>query len=393
MEHVGVPIDVPTFERLRDRWDEIKLRIVTGEDRLGLFDGVSFREETFDVWLRARGYVWPRFPSGRLRLDDDVFKQMVSRYPELGSVRKVRQLLSETRLFRALAVGSDGRNRTLLGPFATSTGRNAPSNSKFIFGPSGWARGLIRPEPGTALAYVDFTSQEFGIGAYLSGDRAMIAAYESDQDVYITFGVRAGLIPSDALAMDAETAKARFGAERKLLKAATLGSQYGLGADGLAQRIGTSRTEASGLLDAVRQASPSYWAWIDGAVRYANWTGTLHTCLGWQTILRPETKPTSLLNWPIQAHGAEILRLACSMLTERGVRVCCPVHDAVLIEADADRIGDAVAETQAVLADASGIVLGGPVLRSDSKAVHFPDRLLDDDSRAFWGRLMGYLGE
>jgi hypothetical protein len=384
MEHRGVPIDVETFARLRDRWEPIKLEIARADDRFGLFDGASFKEERFNRYLSERGRWWPRFPSGRPILDDGTFKEMVSHYPELAPVRKIRQTLAETRLFRNLAVGRDGRNRALLSPFATSTGRNAPGNGRFIFGPSAWVRGLIRPRPGWALSYCDFTSQEFAIAGYLSGDRNMIDAYESGRDVYLAFGARAGFVPDDAT-------KASHGAERKRLKAALLGSQYGLGADGLAQQIGCSRTEARELLEACRRASPAYWRWSDGAVRTAMATGRLHTCFGWGTIIHPRTKATSLLNWPIQAHAAEMLRLACSMLTERGIRVCAPVHDAVLVEAPADRIDEITAETRAVLAEASGIVLGGPRLRSDAQTVRFPERLLDDDSRAFWGRLMGYL--
>jgi hypothetical protein len=386
MEHRGIPIDVETFEHLRDRWDTIKLEIVRAEDRLGLFDGASFGESRFDALLAHRGLWWPRFPSGRPILDDDTFKAMVGFHPELAPVRKIRQTLAETRLFRNLSVGRDGRNRTLLSPFGTSTGRNAPGNGRFIFGPSAWVRGLIQPGPGMALAYVDFTSQEFAIAGYLAGDRNMIDAYESGRDVYLAFGARAGVVPVDAT-------KATHGPERKLLKAAVLGSQYGLGADGLARQIGRSRTEARELLEACRRASPDYWRWSEGAVRLAMATGRLHTCLGWATIVHPRTRPTSLLNWPIQSHAAEMLRLACCLLTERGVRVCAPVHDAVLIEAQAAEIDGATAETQAVLAEASGIVLGGPTLRSDAQIVRFPDRLLDDDSGAFWGRLMGYLDE
>ena len=36
---------------------------------------------------------------------------------------------------------------------------------------------------------------------------------------------------------------------------------------------------------------------------------------------------------PAQAHGAEMLRLACCLVTERGIQLCCPIHDAVLVEA------------------------------------------------------------
>ena len=38
------------------------------------------------------------------------------------------------------------------------TGRNQPSNAKFILGPARWMRGLIRPPEGHGIAYVDFSS-------------------------------------------------------------------------------------------------------------------------------------------------------------------------------------------------------------------------------------------
>ena len=39
----------------------------------------------------------------------------------------------------------------------------------------------------------------------------------------------------------------------------------------------------------------------------------------------------SLLNWPIQAHGSEILRYALIELNKNHFEVNCPVHDAFLI--------------------------------------------------------------
>ena len=64
----------------------------------------------------------------------------------------------------------DGRNRVILSAFKAKTGRNQPSSSKFIFGPATWARFLIKPQPGQALAYIDWRAQEIGIAAALSGD-------------------------------------------------------------------------------------------------------------------------------------------------------------------------------------------------------------------------------
>ena len=68
-----------------------------------------------------------------------------------------------------LAIGPDGRNRCLISVFQSVPGRNQPSNSKFIFGPARWMRGLIKPPPGYAVAYVDWKSQEIAIAAALSG--------------------------------------------------------------------------------------------------------------------------------------------------------------------------------------------------------------------------------
>ena len=46
----------------------------------------------------------------------------------------------------------------------------------------------------------------------------------------------------------------------------------------------------------------------------------------------------------MQSAGAEMLRLACNLIVEQGVTLCAPVHDAVLVEADADSIDEAVAD-------------------------------------------------
>src|SRR4029077_15382826 len=89
----------------------------------------------------------------------------------------------------------DGRNRCMLSAFGTKTGRNAPSNSNFVFGLNAGFRSLIKPEPDSVLVYLDFGGQEFAIAAYLSGDKNMIAAYETG-DPYSEWARRAGAMPT-----------------------------------------------------------------------------------------------------------------------------------------------------------------------------------------------------
>jgi hypothetical protein len=368
---------------LRFDWESIQDRLIQSVDsRFGVFDGRTFKAERWAGWLARSGIPWPRLESGELALDDDTFREMARAFPDVALMRELRVSLSQLRL-RELAVGSDGRNRALLSPYRAKTGRNAPSNSKFIFGPSTWLRGLIKPEPGMAIAYIDWSQQEFGIAASLSGDGAMMDAYRSG-DPYLAFGQQAGRIPADGT-------KQTHGPERDLFKACVLGVQYGMGPEALARRIGKPTAYGRDLLRLHRETYPKFWRWSDGAESHAMLLGRLHSVFGWTLRVGAEANPRSLRNFPCQANGAEMLRLACSLATERGLPIIAPVHDAVMAEGPADSIGEIVAETQAAMAEASAVVLDGFRLRSDAKIVRWPDRYMDERGRGFWDRVMEYV--
>jgi hypothetical protein len=170
MEHNGVPIDTGMLALLRDGWLHIQDQLIAAIDaQYGVYDGRTFKADRFADWLAANNIPWPRLESGRLDLEDDTFRQMARSHPAVAPLRELRSALSELRL-NDLAVGKDGRNRTILSAFRARTSRNQPSNSKFIFGPAVWLRSLIKPPPGWGVAYIDWSQQEFGIAAALSGE-------------------------------------------------------------------------------------------------------------------------------------------------------------------------------------------------------------------------------
>src|SRR5262249_32983284 len=173
MEHAGTPIDMPMLEVFRQRWTDIQDQLIAEIDaNYGVFEGRTFKTDRFAAWLVQHKIPWPLLESGHLDLTDDAFRHQARAYPAVSPLRELRSSLSDLPL-NDLAVGSDGGTRTILSTFRSSTGRNQPSNSKYIFGPSVWLRGLIKPPPGYGLAYVDWSQQEFGIAAALSGDVAM----------------------------------------------------------------------------------------------------------------------------------------------------------------------------------------------------------------------------
>jgi hypothetical protein len=386
IEWAGIPIDTGALDTLRTSWTAIQERLIDRIDAgRGIYVGRTFKAERFAAWLIEQGVPWPRLASGALDLSDDCFHEMGRAYPDrVSPIRELRHGLSQLRL-EELAVGADGRNRGLLSAFASKTGRNQPSNSRFIFGPSTWLRGLIRPGPGRAVAYVDWEQQEFGIAAALSGDKAMMAAYRS-ADPYLTFAQQAGAVPRDGTK---ETHKA----ERERFKVLCLAVQYGMGADSLARRLDEAPARGRELLDLHRRTYPRYWHWSDAVEMTAMLAGQLQAAFGWTVHVGPNANPRSLRNFPLQSNGGEMMRLACILATERGIQVCAPVHDALLIEAPAEGIAEAVAATQAAMEEASELVLPGFPLRTDAKVVTYPGRYSDPRGERFWQTVWELIGE
>jgi DNA polymerase I len=380
MEHNGTPIDTETLALLRQYWTDIQDELIAKIDAdYGVFDGRTFKADRWERYLVGHGIPWPRLDSGRLDLSDDAFRQMAKAYPQVSPMRELRSALSELRL-NDLAVGQDGRNRTILSAFRSRTGRNQPSNTKYIFGPSVWLRSLIKPPPGFGVAYIDWSQQEFGIAAALSGDRAMQAAYESG-DPYLAFAKQANAVPEDAT-------KETHGPTRELFKQCVLAVQYGMEAESLATRIGQPPVVARDLLRAHRETYRNFWRWSDAAIDHAVLTGSLHTVFGWRVHVVDSPNPRSLRNFPMQANGAEMLRLACCFATERGIEICAPVHDAVLICAPLDRLEEDIAGMRAAMCEASRIVLDGFELRTDATRICYPDRFHDPRGTAMWNRVI-----
>jgi hypothetical protein len=388
MEWNGIPIDVATLTRLRKGWDDIKLDLIADIDKqYGVFEDTSFVTSRFVAYLERVGIPWPRLPSGALMLDDDTFRERAKSYPVVAPLRELRHALSKMRL-NSLAVGQDGRNRAGLMPFGSKTGRNQPSNSRFVFGASRWLRSLIQPTPGRAVAYVDWRSQEIAIAAALSGDDALWEAYTSG-DPYMAFAKQVGLVPPEAT-------KATHKGERQRAKTIVLGVGYGMSAESMALQAGLHLDEARDLLLRHKLNYRHFWAWATHNQNTGLLGLTLQTTYGWtwQAGFGTTVNPRSLLNWPMQANGAEMMRLACCELTEQGIMVCCPVHDALLVEGEAAEIDNVIDATRAAMEHASELVLGaGRIVKTDVDVVRYPERYADEAGVQMWDRVMARLNE
>ena len=424
MEHNGVPTDMEIFPQLSDKktWRFVRDAMVPIVDaKYGVYvrnaaGDWTFNMEKFEAYLEHEGLLtsWPRLESGKLNMKSKTFEDMSKGSSQLEDLRQLRHTRNKMRKVK-LAVGHDGRNRTVLWPFQSKTSRTQPKAAKWIFSPAVWLRSLIKPEPGMAVAYIDYSSMEFLIAAALSDGHcgptnAMLDMYRSG-DPYLAFAKSVGAIPNvvtKKMLTDPEQYTETQLTSRKLehyadvreqYKVMMLSSQYGTGAEKLAGRLGISVLEAHEMLNQHREQFSQYWLWSDDWVQHVLQTGVMHTPIGWTCRTGiTEFNDLSIRNWPIQSTGADILRIACILAVRHGIKLLAPVHDAVLIEAPIDRIEADVALMQEIMRRASRIVLnrdanGTIELRTDYKIVRYPERYRDKRGIKIWDEVMDLLAQ
>jgi hypothetical protein len=390
MEHRGVPIDMGVFQQLRDPqvWSRARDAMVPIIDvKYGVYVQTkngewSFNEKKFEKLTKRLGIGWPRTEKGNLDLRRKTFENMSKGWPELEELRQLRHARDKMRKVK-LAVGADGRNRTVLWPFKSKTSRTQPKAAEWIFSPAVWLRSLIKPEPGRAVAYIDYSAMEFLIAAALSQDQIMLELYASG-DPHLGFAKRVGAVPADAT-------KQSHGPVRELYKNMVLAVQYGMSSETLAARVGVSSFEAHELLDQHKTLFAHYWRWSDDWVVTALNTGMMCTVFDWTCATGiTEFNERSIRNWPIQSSGAEVFRVACIMADRRKVGLVAPVHDAVLIESSIERIDADVALMRDIMRRAARVVLGVE-MRTDSKIVRYPERYTDARGTNMWTKVLELL--
>jgi DNA polymerase-1 len=392
MEHRGVPIDMEIFPQLADphAWRYVRDAMVPVIDaHYGVYvkgpDGDwHFSLEYFDKYLEREKITWPLTEKGKLSTKRKTFEDMTKGHPQLEGLRQLRHARDKMRKIK-LAVGADGRNRTVLWPFKAKTSRTQPKASQWIFSPAVWLRSLIKPAPGMAVAYVDWSSMEFLIAASLSNDPVMLEFYRSDP--YLSFAKRVGAAPSSATKHTHEPLRDRY-------KTGLLAIQYGIQAETLGARLGVSTFDAHEMVNQHHELFAVYWRWSDDWLAHALDAGVMWTPLGWTCRTGiTEFNARSIRNFPIQGSGADILRIACVWATRHGLRLLAPVHDAVLIEAPIDQIEADVALMQELMRRASRVVLGAHELRTDAKIIRHPERYTDRRGDAVWANVLALLAE
>ena len=240
-------------------------------------------------------------------------------------------------------VASDGRIHSTFSQVAAATGRLASSDPNLQNIPARSAdgmriRGAFVPGVGfESLMSADYSQIEMRLMAHLSGDEALIEAFNSGEDLHRTmasmvFGTPVAEVSSD---------------ERSRIKATSYGLAYGLSSYGLAAQLGIPVPEAAALRDRYFERFGKVRDYLEGLVAQARADGYTQTMFGRRRYLpdlrssnrqRREMAERAALNAPIQGSAADIVKIAmmnvADALSEAGLasRLLVQIHDELLLE-------------------------------------------------------------
>jgi DNA polymerase-1 len=326
----GMPIDMRLWNLVQENKKAVIGELLRqfdpshgDEDQIYSPDG-EWSYARFERWLRNAGVTaWPRLDSGQLDLGGDAFRMMY----HMPGIEGLHALRDSLRVIQGakLPIGRDGRNRPSLFPFGTATGRNA--HAKSLYNAHAGLRSFMVFPPDRIGVYLDWRTQEIAIAAALSGDLALQAAYRTG-DVYYALARISGLT-SDP---DPQHWKKRNPDVRHRMKGLQLGINYGMGVPSLARGLDRHAVVASDLIERHRRTYPRFWHWRAEQEQIAMVGRCIESVFGWPLRITASPNKRTLYNFPMQANGAEMLRLAACRLCKIGIVPCMLVHDGILLE-------------------------------------------------------------
>ena len=240
-------------------------------------------------------------------------------------------------------IASDGRIHTTFSQVAAATGRLASSDPNLQNIPARSADGMrirgafVAGEGFESLMSADYSQIEMRLMAHLSGDEALIEAFNSGEDLHRTMASMVFGTPVADVT----------GEERSRIKATSYGLAYGLSSYGLAAQLGIPVPEAAALRERYFERFGKVRDYLEGLVTQARADGYTQTMFGRRRYLpdlrstnrqRREMAERAALNAPIQGSAADIVKIAmldvASALSEAGLasRLLVQIHDELLLE-------------------------------------------------------------
>jgi DNA polymerase I len=365
MERTGIALDRAVLAEMSARAGEDIARLeealyVLADERINLNSGPQVARVLFEKLKLKTG----RRTKTGFSTDSAVLEELAAShaFPKLLLEYRTLSKLRSTYLDALPAVADlappgerpDGRVHTTFHQAVAATGRLSSSDPNLqnipFRTPQGRAirRAFVAP-PGRLLVGADYSQIELRVMAHLSGDTALIEAFQAGEDVHASTARRIFNVTTGELDP----------ALRARAKVVNFGVMYGMGARSLAQQMGIGLAEAEDFIGHYFGVYAGVRAFLDATVEEARGRGWVQTLKGRRRYLPGLASPNggerslaerAAINTPIQGTAADLMKLAMIAVDRAlkrqvpSARLLLQVHDELLLEAPA-----ADAETVAAL--------------------------------------------
>ncbi len=280
--------------------------------------------------------------------DEEYLQTLAGKHPVIGLIldyRGIKKLLSTyIEALPQLVNKRTGRIHTSFNQAVTATGRLSSANPNLQNIPVREELGrqirkaFIPSDEEHLLLSADYSQVELRLMAHLSGDKALIEAFEHGADIHAATAARLFGIPLAEVTPE----------QRRKAKTANFGIIYGISAFGLRQRINNiSLDEARAIIDGYFKSYPGVKEYMERVIADARDKGYVETIFGRRRYLTDirsananarSLAERNAINAPIQGSAADIIKIAMNSVhrrfTERGLRskIILQVHDELVVD-------------------------------------------------------------
>lgn len=281
----------------------------------------------------------------------EVLEKLKNAHPIIPKILEYRQL---TKLNSTYAEGlagyirADGRIHGKFHQTVTVTGRISSADPNLQNIPTRMPLGreirkVFIPEEGSVFVDADYSQIELRVLAHMSGDAALIAAYQADEDIHAITASQVFDVPLDQV--DSTL--------RRKAKAVNFGIVYGISSFGLGQDLDISRKEAEGYIEKYFATYGKVKKFLDRTVEDAKKSGYTVTMFGRRRPI-PELASSNFMtrsfgeraamNAPVQGTAADIIKIAMVRVNRRlkeehlQSKLVLQIHDELIIETKKEEV-------------------------------------------------------
>ncbi len=311
-------------------------------------------------------------PSGTPSTNEEVLQELALDYPLPKLILEYRGLAklksTYTDKLPKMINPETGRVHTSYHQAVTATGRLSSTDPNLQNIPIRNEEGrrirqaFIAPR-GCKIMAVDYSQIELRIMAHLSGDKALLEAFQQGKDIHAATAAEILNISIDQVTSE----------QRRRAKAVNFGLIYGMSAFGLAKQLGIPRGEAQQYMDAYFERYPGVMQYMEDTRSAAAEQGYVETIFGRRLHL-PEIKSRNgmrrkaaeraAINAPMQGTAADIIKKAMLLvdewITEHGedrVKLLMQVHDELVFEVQESALDEIESKIQQLMESAAELAV------------------------------------